>query len=171
LVERELAQHDERLAQLPCIVALSKSDLVTEESAEETARKWKRELQLPVVAISSVTRFGLDNLVNILYQKFDALAPTTSHPTQVPPLDEHRVYRPKSRRSFQVEQTGDHQFTVMGEGIDRLVARYDLDNEEALAYVEQRLRSIGVIDALENEGFQPGDEVVLGSVTLELTGD
>ena len=44
-------------------------------------------------------------------------------------------------------------------GIERLVARYDLDNEEALAHLERRLRGIGVIRALEAQGFEPGDDV------------
>ncbi len=37
--------------------------------------------------------------------------------------------------------------------------RYDLDNDDALAYLEGRLRRIGVLGALEAEGFQPGDEI------------
>jgi GTP-binding protein len=36
-----------------------------------------------------------------------------------------------------------------------LLARYDLDNDEALAHVEARLRQIGVIRALEAQGFRP----------------
>jgi GTP-binding protein len=57
---------------------------------------------------------------------------------------------------------------VAGEGIDRLVARYDLDNEDALAHLERRLRGIGVIRALEAEGFQPGDEVEIAGIEFEL---
>ena len=33
---------------------------------------------------------------------------------------------------------------------------------EALAYLEERLREIGVIAALERAGFAPGDEVRVG---------
>jgi len=31
---------------------------------------------------------------------------------------------------------------VLGDGIDRLLARHDLDNDEAMAHVESRLRQI-----------------------------
>ena len=37
-----------------------------------------------------------------------------------------------------------------------------------MAYLEERLRRIGVLRALEAEGFQPGDEVEIGGVTFEL---
>ena len=47
------------------------------------------------------------------------------------------------------------------------MARYDLDNEDALAYLERRLRGIGVIDALEAEGFEPGDDVEIAGVAFD----
>ena len=57
---------------------------------------------------------------------------------------------------------------MTGRGIERLVARYDLDNEDALAYLERRLRGIGVIRALEDQGFEAGDEVEIGGVPFDL---
>src|ERR687889_710981 len=41
-VERELAEHDPRLADLPRILALSKADLVAPEAAEAAAAGWRR---------------------------------------------------------------------------------------------------------------------------------
>jgi GTP-binding protein len=57
---------------------------------------------------------------------------------------------------------------VSGESVDRLIARHDLENEEALAHIEYRLRRMGVIAALEAEGFEPGDDVEIGGVVFEL---
>jgi GTPase len=90
---------------------------------------------------------------------------------EIPALDElaeHRVFRPGARRGYEVTRTGEHSFTVRGTGVGRLVARYDLDNEDALAHLERRLRGIGVIDALEAKGFEPGDEVEIEGVVFEL---
>ncbi len=63
-------------------------------------------------------------------------------------------------------RTGDAAFAVTGAGIERLVARYDLENEEALAHFERRLRGIGVLRALEAEGFKAGDEVEIAGVAF-----
>ena len=52
--------------------------------------------------------------------------------------------------------------------VDRLIARYDMESDEALAHVEQRLRRMGVIAALEARGFEPGDDVELGGIVFEL---
>ena len=57
---------------------------------------------------------------------------------------------------------------MSGESLDRLIARHDLENEEALAHIEHRLRRMGVIAALEAEGFEPGDDVEIGGVVFEL---
>ena len=57
---------------------------------------------------------------------------------------------------------------MSGPGVERLVARHDLDNEEALSYLEDRLRAIGVIGALQDAGFEPGDDVEIGGVEFEL---
>ena len=81
---------------------------------------------------------------------------------------EFQVFRPASRRAFDVEKTGDGEYRVSGDAVDRLIARHDLENEEALAHVEHRLRRMGVIAALEAKGFESGDDVEIAGVVFEL---
>ena len=57
---------------------------------------------------------------------------------------------------------------VVGPAVERLLARHDIENEEALRYVEERLRKMGVIRALEQAGFVPGDDVDLAGTVFEL---
>ena len=70
--------------------------------------------------------------------------------------------------AFRVERTSDGGFKVEGERVERLIARHDVDNEEALRYVEERLRALGVIKALAAAGFEPGDDVEIGGIVFEL---
>jgi GTP-binding protein len=83
-------------------------------------------------------------------------------------LPEHRVFRPAVERSYEVAKVGEHSFSVTGRGIERLVARYDLANDDALAHLERRLKGIGVIKALEAHGFEPGDDVQIAGIDFEL---
>ena len=83
-------------------------------------------------------------------------------------LAEHRVFRPSAQRAYKVAKIGDRVYRVTGPGIERLVARYDLDNADALAYLERRLRGIGVIRALQEKGFEPGDEVEIAGIAFDL---
>ena len=78
------------------------------------------------------------------------------------------VFRPAGGRGFHVERLGEGAFAVRGTGIERLLQRFDIENEDAMAYLEGRLRRIGVLGALEAEGFEPGDEIEIAGVTFEL---
>src|SRR3954467_4884594 len=170
VIERELAEHDERLAGLPRILGLSKADLVPPEKADDAAREWRGRLgpDVPVIVTSSATGEGLDELARELLRRVPAAAPEPEEAAGEDDVAEYRVFRPATRRQFSVTRVGDAAFRVSGESVDRLIARHDLQNEEALAHIEHRLRRMGVIAALEAEGFEPGDDVEIGGVAFEL---
>jgi GTP-binding protein len=167
-IERELALHDPQLASRPRILALSKSDLVAAETVAARTATWRTRLggDVPVFVTSSVTGEGLSELSAQLLRSVPVELP--DEVLGEPELAEHLTFRPAPGRGFRVERDGDGTFRVLGEGIDRLLARHDLDNEEALAHVEARLRQIGVIRALEAQGFQAGDDVEIAGVPFEL---
>jgi GTP-binding protein len=167
-IERELAAHDARLASLPRVLALSKADLVPPADAARAAAAWRERLgeEVPVLLTSSATGAGLDDLRRALLERVP-LVPSAETPA-VEGLAEHQVFRPAATRGFQVEQLDQGRFRVVGQGVDRLVLRYDVENEEAMAHLERRLKRIGVIQALEDAGFVPGDDVEIGGVEFEL---
>jgi GTPase len=169
VIENELAEHDPRLAALPRILALSKADLVTPEEASAAAEEWSGRVDMPVLVTSSATRQGLDDLARELLRRVPVVEPDASDALAgESEVAEFQVFRPASRRAFDVEKTGARAFRVSGASVERLIARHDLENEEALAHVEHRLRRMGVIGALEAKGFEPGDDVEIGGVVFEL---
>jgi GTP-binding protein len=173
LVERELQLHDPRLASLPRVLALSKGDLVDAGTAQDAREHWSVRLgpEVPVIVTSSVTGAGLAEL-SLELLRLVPLERGDGEKVDAEPaageVAEHRVFRPGAERGWRVERLGDGSFRVSGRGIERLVARYDLDNEDALAYLERRLRGIGVIDALQHQGFEAGDEVEIAGVAFDL---
>jgi GTP-binding protein len=169
VIERELAEHDARLAGLPRILALSKADLVPEEDARAAAAGWRRRLgdDVPVIVTSAATGVGLDELRRELLRRVPvetAAAEAMGEDAQA----EFQVFRPAAGRAFEVEQIGEGEWRVSGQAVERLIARHDLENEDALVHVERRLRHMGVIGALEARGFEPGDDVEIGGVVFEL---
>lgn len=163
-IEAELAAHDPRLAALPRILALSKADLVPPADAERAAAAWRE--RLPVVVTSSATRLGLDELAAELLRRVP-VAPTAEELPDTEALAEHQVFRPASD-GFHVARAGD-LYVVSGPRVERLIARHDLANEEALAHVERTLHRMGVVRELEALGFEPGDDVEIAGVVFELT--
>jgi GTP-binding protein len=169
-IEAELRAHDPRLASLPRVLALSKADLVPPEDAAAAAELWREHLgdEVPVLVTSSATGQGLDALAAELLHRVPLVASVAEPAALDAPLAEHRVFRPAAGRGFSVQRLDDGVFKVDGDGILRLLARHDLDNDEALAHVEGRLRRMGVISALEAAGFEPGDDVEIAGVLFEL---
>jgi GTP-binding protein len=168
-IEAELRAHDPRLAGLPRVLALSKADLVAADSAAAAAASWRERLgdDVPVLVTSAATGQGLDALAAELLRRVPLTAPGARAALDAP-VAEHRVFRPAEGRGFTVRRTGERSFRVEGDAVHRLLARHDLDNDEALAHVELRLRRMGVISALESEGFEAGDDVEIAGVEFEL---
>jgi GTPase len=166
-IEAEIAEHGAGLERLPRILALSKADLVPPEQAETAQREWRERLGesvLDVLVTSAATGRGVDELKASLMQNVPAEPPAPPREA----LAEHRIYRPGADDGYSVERVGDGEFRVTGPRVERLIARYDIDNDEALAYIEERLRAIGVIRALEAAGFEPGDDVEIAGTVFEL---
>jgi GTP-binding protein len=168
-VRDELADYGAGLERLPEVIALSKIDLVPEDEAETMVAEWRdrHPAAVDVLGISSATGAGLDDLTRAIFRAL----PEEEAVRRAGTADfeaEHRVYRPGEDEGFDVVPEGDGRFRVAGRGIEMLIARHDLENPEALDYLEQRLREIGVIAELQRAGFEPGDEVVVGDLEFEL---
>lgn len=173
-VRAELSSYGAGLDLLPELVVLSKRDLLPVGEVEAAVEEWQARLgerALGVLAVSSATGEGLAELrLRILAKLPEMPAPAASE-AGAPVAEfevEHRVYRPAGEGGYWVEREEDGAFRIAGRGVELLFERHDLSNEEALAYLEQRLGEIGVIAALAKAGFEPGDDVRVGDQEFEL---
>jgi len=174
-VREELVSYGAGLDQLPELILLSKRDLLAAGDVEAAVADWQARLggrSVAVLAASSATGEGLDEL----RRQILAELPQTPVAARVEPGAElagefeveHRVYRPAGEGGYRVEREGDGVFRVIGRGVELLFERHDLKNEEALGYLERRLKEIGVIAALDRAGFEPGDDIRVGEHEFEL---
>ncbi|MGN6256990.1 MAG: GTPase ObgE [Solirubrobacterales bacterium] len=171
-VRGELAAHGAGLKRLPELVVLSKRDLVPPERVEEAVGEWRERLgndALGVMAVSSATGEGMDELRRRILAELPEIAPVAAPAELSDEFEaEHRVYRPAGEGGYWVEREEDGGFRVMGRGVELLFERHDVGNEEALAYLEQRLKEMGVLAALNRAGFESGDDVRIGEHEFEL---
>ena len=173
VVRGELAAHGAGLERLPEIVALSKADLLPADEVELELETWRESHPgSKPLAISSATGAGIDALVGAIFAAVAGAAPAEAPEgprSGEPEFEaEHRVYRPQGAGGFDVVMVEDGVFEVTGRGVEMLVERHDLANPEALSYLERRLNEIGVIKALRDAGFEPGDEVRVGDEAFDL---
>jgi GTP-binding protein len=172
-VRAELEAHGAGLERLPELIVLSKRDLLPPAEVEAGVGEWRRRLGdrvLGVLALSSATGEGLDELRQRILAELPVAAPLPAT-GEVPDAEfeaEHRIYRPAGEGGYWVEREDDGGFRVLGRGVEVLFERHDTKNEEALGYLEQRLKELGVIAALDRAGFQSGDDVRIGELEFEL---
>jgi len=169
----ELSSYGAGLGELPELVVLSKRDLLPADRVAGALEEWRRRLPdaVDVLAVSAASGEGLEALRRRIF----AALPPGAEAARSGGIEassgfeaEHRVYRPAGEGGYQVVREGDRAYRIAGRGVEMLFERHDLSNEEALAYLEQRLTEIGVIAALRSAGFEPGDEVRIGEHEFEL---
>lgn len=173
-IEAELEGYDARLARLPRVLVLSKADLVPAEEASDARELWAEKVgpDVPVIVTSSATGQGLDELSSALFRLVpeEPLAEAGDDLAEPETLAEHQVFRPAKGkdRGFVIEEVEPGKFSVTGPRVEILFARFDIENEEAADHIERRLVRMGVIEALEEAGFEPGDDLEIAGVELEL---
>jgi GTP-binding protein len=174
-VRAELLSYGAGLDGLPELVVLSKRDLLPGEEVGVALSEWRSRLGesgLGVLAASSATGEGLvelrDRVLSVLPALPGAARPEKGLEQPAEFEAEHRVYRPVGEGGYSVQREDDGAYRVTGRGVELLFERHDIKNEEALAYLEQRLNEIGVVAALRAAGFEPGNEVRVGEHEFEL---
>ena len=141
----ELGRYRPELLERPRLTVGSKADVAT--------------LPWGGARLSAVTRQGLPELLG-------RLAEVVSNARAAQPEPEAYVVHRLTGEGFRVEREADG-FVVVGRQAERAVALSDLTNADALAYVHERLRRLGVDRALARAGARPGDTVRVGSMTFE----
>ncbi|HEY8475988.1 MAG TPA: GTPase ObgE [Chloroflexota bacterium] len=159
-VRQELGLHNPDLLKKPEVVAVNKIDLPDARARFPELRRRLEERGIAPLAISALTGEGVPELLERLRETL-AAAPTPPAPPTV------RVYRLEPRDEGFVVEREDGAFRVRGRRVERLVAMTDLDNPEALRLLHRELERMGVTEALEQAGVEPGNTVRIGKAELE----
>jgi GTPase len=173
-VRGELRAFSEQLAAHPSMLALNKIDLLDDDEVAEVEAALEpvtREFAGPLVRVSAVEATGLKDFVRELDRLFSAqvaaalLAAQAAEPA-APPV----VLRPGDDRvgDFAVAREGEG-WRVTGRVIERLVAKADLGNDEAMRYLQEVMERAGLSAALRKAGGNDGDTVKIGDAEFELS--
>ncbi len=109
---------------------------------------------------SAVTHEGLDEFLG-------TLGTLVAEARAAEPEPEPFVVLRPVEEGFSVVRDDDGAWRVTGKSAERVVAMADLTNDEAIEYVQDRFRRMGVERALARAGAREGDTVRVGPVELE----
>jgi GTP-binding protein len=150
----ELESYDPSLLERPRVIVGTKTDSATAEMLE----KWDGMM------ISAVTNQGVRDLVG-------RLASLVHEARQEQPVSEGRVIlKPESDGAW-VERLSTGGFRVHGRKAERAVHLNDVTTPEAMTYIEERLKKLGVPRLLARAGAREGDVVWIADFSFDYSPD
>ena len=176
IINRELALYADELAARPRIVVANKIDVPgAEEVADRLAERVREDsiaaaggdefapspVDPKLYRISALTGEGVDGLKAAIATKVhelrEELRALSEADVQYEHVWEHK--REERDKQFKVVPLGGGVFRVEGPQVERMVVQTDWENEEAIAFLQHRLKRLGVEKALAKAGAVDGDEI------------
>ena len=161
-INTELALFDERLSELPQIVAVNKLDLPDVQQRWESIQGAFGAAGVEVRGISAVAHQGV---LELAWEAYRALEEAPSPPPEPADLP---VYRPEQDfRRFQIVRDPDGTWRVRGKAVERAADMTYWEYDEAVRRFQKTLSKLGVEQALKEAGAKTGDSVRIGDYELE----
>ncbi len=179
-INRELALYADELANRPRIVVANKIDVPgTEEVCAKLAERVRQDsiaaaggdefaespIDPKLYRISALTGEGVESLKNAIGTKVHELREAArAEAENQQQYDQVWEFQRLARdEAFEVVRLSEDVYRVQGPRVERLVVQTDWENEEAISYMQHRMKRMGVDKALEEAGARDGDEVrILG---------
>jgi GTPase len=166
----ELGAFRRELIERPAVVVVNKADLL-DDATRVAARDFLDGLGWPsaTLVVSAESGEGLKELVRDLARVMDQARAVQAEAEEAAEAERAAtVLRPADGRldAFTIEPVDDY-FVVHGVQMERLFAKADLENEDAVAYLQQVIDRAGLNEALRRAGAVPGDTVVVGESEFE----
>lgn len=184
IINNELKLYAAELADRPMIVVANKVDAPGTEEALARLEKRVKEYSIEAAGgdafvdspvdpklykVSALTGEGIESLKAALATKVhelrEAARTKEENEVQYEHVWEHR--RLAKDRQFNVENLGGGVFRVTGGQVERMVVQTDWENEEAVSFLQHRLKRLGVEQALEKAGAVDGDEIRIAGRSFE----
>ena len=154
---RELAAYRPELLERPRLTVGTKADVAPAGATDGNDGG-------PEITMSAVTGQGVQEALYLLADLVAQARATEPEP------EGFVVIRPEVE-GVTVTRESEHEFRIAGRQAERAVALSDVTDRQALAYIDDRMKRLGVDRALARAGAQPGDVVHIGAFSFEYEPD
>ena len=161
IINEELKQYSEKLAERKQIIVASKADVINEELYKELDNLAK-EKNLEIFKISSSTGEGVEELLNYVSKILKTLPKEELYD-----VEEKIVYTLEDDKDEFTITRNQNQFEVKGEAAERLIRRINIDDNESMYYLHKNLVKLGIEAALKKQGIKEGDIVKISNYEFE----
>ncbi len=153
LINKELANFSEEIADRPMIVVGNKCDIATEEQIEEF-KNYVEGKGYKFFAMSAATVSGTREIIDYVYNEIEKLPPIKIYEPEAKMIETDTA--DKKRFEIVIE---DGVYVVEADWLMNILASVNMEDYESLQYFQRVLRSSGIIDGLLEAGIQENDTV------------
>ena len=160
-INAELENFSPELAARPQIVLGNKCDIATEEQIG-AFRAYIEGKGLTFLPISAAANQGLKTLPGLVWEKLQTLPPVQTFEAEYVPQAV-----PVGERTYTIEKTGEHEFSIDAPWLERILAGSDVDDYESLQYFQRQLGDSGILNDLVAQGVQEDDTIKIGEYEFD----
>ena len=161
-INEELVRFNPELAERPQIVAGNKIDMAEPEQIEEF-KSYVESKGYEYYSICAPILEGTKELMNAVWNKLQTLPPIKEYESEEIPLEALI----KDDKGFKITEVEDGYYLVEASWFPKVLKGIDIEDYEALQYMQRVLEKSGVFDALRERGIQEGDIVSLYDIEFE----
>ncbi len=162
VINSELSTYSKRLSERTQIIVASKADLIQDEELFNQLVKLAEEKNMKLFKISSVTGEGVKELLDYVSSTLKTLPKEDLYE-----VDEvKKVYTLEEKEEFTISKE-DGVWVVDGPGVERIMRRVNLEDNESMYYFQKSLDKLGVNTKLKEAGVKEGDTVRVVDWELE----
>ena len=162
VINNELKSYSEKLSNRKQIIVASKADLIQDETLFNELVELAKEKNIEIFKISAVTGDGVKELLDYVSNTLKELPKE-----DLVEIEEiKKVYTLEEKDEFTIVKE-DGMFVVDGPGVQRIMRRVNLEDNESMYYFQKCLEQLGVNQKLKEAGVQEGDTVKVVDWELE----
>lgn len=155
IINKELESFNPKLLERPMIIIANKTDIDNNNNLEEFVKKVDKK----VFPVSASQNKGLNEVINHLAKMLDEIPKTIE--LEPEKQESHVLYKFKKEQPFTITRIGDHQWRINGEKIEKILKMTKFQTEESVLMFTNKLRRLGIDEALIKKGCQEGDTVYI----------
>ena len=160
-INNELKNYSEKLSKRTQIIVANKADLIQDETEYKKLEKLAKEKGLAIFRISGVTGQGVKELLDYVSKTLKTLPKE-----ELVEIEDRKVYELDDKDEFTITRE-DGMFVVDGPGVQRIMRKVNLEDNESMYYFQKCLEQLGVNKKLKEAGVQEGDTVKVVDWELE----
>ena len=155
LINKELADFNEKLLEKPQIIIANKKDI---ESFEENINKFKEKVKdIKIFEVSAAKNEGLQDVADYLAELIESMPNTFIEETEN--IEDHKEYKYEEPEKFKITRDDDGTWVISGKDIERIFKMTKFESEDDEYRFAKRLTNMGVDEELKKRGAQEGDQV------------